>query len=440
VQERKREAPPQRLLTWDYFELRLEEAIRRGRRLDRSFVVLQIQADWRHAAAVERRMVALLPQLDAVARDVPGEFSVLMVDADELDGEAAARWLATALEDPRVQVAVGQAVYPADGSTVDELTTCAARRAAGAEEETRDVDEPVSVDPATKRLFRLVERVAAVPLHVLVVGDAGVGKSLVAGELHRRSGRAPVLTLDGGADDLFEVLFGDEGRLERARGGVLVIDKLCAMPLDAQARLATWLETAEREGGTDTAVRVIAMESRDVDAAVDAAELHRELHALLTNVVVEVPPLRRRPADIEPLARRFVSEAAAAGERPEPELTLDAIDLLRGHVWPGNVRELRGVMRRAVALSDGMVITPRELPVEKLTAAFVADSTAELPAPQLFDEVRRERESIERQRIVDTLEQADGNQTKAAKLLGISRRTLINRLEAYGLPRPRKRR
>jgi hypothetical protein len=108
-------------------------------------------------------------------------------------------------------------------------------------------------------------------------------------------------------------------------------------------------------------------------------------------------------------------------------------------VWPGNVRELRNVMRRAVALSNGIVITPRDLPVEKLTAPFVADrSDRQGSVPQLFDEVRREREAIERQRIVDALDRSAGNQTEAARLLGISRRTLINRLEAYGLPRPRK--
>jgi hypothetical protein len=438
VQESRREAPPRRLASWDYFEARIEEAIRRARRLDRAFVILHLRTDRSTATIVERRLAGLLPQLDAVARDVPGEFSALLVDADELDAATAQRWLGAALEDDRVRVAIGHAVYPDDGQTVDELTTCAVGRATGVDEPVREVDEPIAADPASKRLFRLIERVSTAPLHVLVVGESGSGKTVTATQLHRRSGADPVVEVDCGVEDLDESMFAEGGPLERARGGVLVLDRLCSLPVAVQERLVAQLDRDERSGG-GLGVRVVAMESRDVEAEIEAGRLRRDLYFMLHNMVLEVPPLRRRPGDIEPLARRFAEEAATVAGRGAPELSSDTVELLVGHVWPGNVRELRNVMRRAVALSNGIVITPRDLPVEKLTAPFVADrSDRHRAAPQLFDEVRREREAIERQRIVDALDRSAGNQTEAARLLGISRRTLINRLEAYGLPRPRK--
>ena len=436
VQESRREAPPRRLASWDYFELRIEEAIRRARRLDRGFVILHLRTDRSTATIVERRLAGLLPQLDAVARDVPGEFSALLVDGDELDGRSAQRWLAAALEDERVRVAIGHAMFPVDGETVDELTTCAVGRATGVDEPVREVDEPVAVDPATRRLFRLVERVASAPLHVLVVGETGSGKTIVATQLHRRAGATPVVEVDCATDDIGESLLAEGGPYERARGGILVLDRLCALPLPVQERLVALLDRDERAG---VGVRIVAMEGRDVEAEVEAGRLRRDLWFMLHNIVLEVPPLRRRPGDVDPLARRFAEQAATATGRGAPELSSDTIELLQGHVWPGNVRELRSVMRRAVALSNGVVITPRDLPVEKLTAPFVADRSDRHGAvPQLFDEVRREREAIERQRIVDALERSAGNQTEAARLLGVSRRTLINRLEAYGMPRPRK--
>jgi DNA-binding NtrC family response regulator len=284
---------------------------------------------------------------------------------------------------------------------------------------------------------RLVERIAPAPMHVLVTGETGVGKDAIAALLHRRSGRARLVHVDcagGSAEAIGEALFGADGAFAEPTGGktTLVLDELSALSLDVQDALV-------RELDRDIGVRVIATTRRDLEAEIDEGLLRRELFHRLEGVAIEVPPLRRRPADIAPLALRFAAQAAASLGRAPPQLDGDALELLSGYVWPGNVRELRNVVRRAVVLCDGASIGRRQLPIEKLTAQFVAPKSDGRKPPELFEAVRRELAPLERQRIVDALERANGNQTEAARLLGISRRTLINRLELYGLPRPRKR-
>jgi DNA-binding NtrC family response regulator len=140
--------------------------------------------------------------------------------------------------------------------------------------------------------------------------------------------------------------------------------------------------------------------------------------------------LRERPCEIELLARRFATRTAARSEGSPKEIASDALALLRGYSWPGNIRELRNVIERAVVLSEDGPITPEHLPVEKMRDTYVR------PAPD--EEARELSEVDERARILDALARSGGNQSQAAGLLGISRRTLINRLIRYNLPRPRK--
>src|SRR5690606_223875 len=140
---------------------------------------------------------------------------------------------------------------------------------------------------------------------VLVVGETGSGKTVVATQLHRRAGATPVVEVDCAADDVAETLLAEGGPFERARGGVLVLDRLCSLPSSVQERLVAALDRAERTGHR---VRTVAMESRDVEAEVDAGHVRRDLWFMLHNIVLEGPPLRRRPGDVEPLARRFAEE------------------------------------------------------------------------------------------------------------------------------------
>ncbi len=449
VLERTAPSGTRRLWNYDYLEARIEEECRRCARYPGTFALLHVICQPLSAAAtVERRLVALLPDLDVVARYVPGEYQVLMIGADEAQADAVVKRLAAGLADDRVKVRVAAAAFPIDGTTCDELVTRASARAADGELDEDDEDAgPVIADPATRELYRLAERIAPSRIHVLVLGETGVGKEVLAEEIHRRSGRAdrPMRRIDCvalPADRAMAVLFGGdgtEGALVASRGGTVLLDEVCALPLDVQARLVGLLDMND----PSLDLRIIAITNRDIEAEVAAGAFREDLYFRLDGITLSVPPLRRRPTEIEPLAERFVAEAARHASRAEaPILGRDALSLVHGYPWPGNVRELRNVMRRAVLLCDGDEITPAHLPAEKLTATFATPSReGSLPPAEPLPPLREVREHFqeaERGRIIAALERVNGNQTEAAKLLGIARRTLIKRLDAYGLPRPRK--
>jgi DNA-binding NtrC family response regulator len=450
VLERVVESGSRRLWNYDYLEARIEEECRRCSRHPGSFALVHIVCQPKTAAAVvERRLVALLPDLDVVARYVPGEYQVLLIGADEAQADAVVKRLVAGLADDRVRVRVAAAAYPIDGTTCDELVTRAASRAVDGEiEDDGDGDAgPVIADASTRELYRLAERIAPSRIHVLVVGETGVGKEVLAEELHRRSGRAdrPMRRIDCAAlpaDRAATVLFGDdgtEGALVASRGGTVLLDEVCALGLDVQARLVGLLDS--NDPALD--LRIVAITNRDIEAAVADGEFREDLYFRLDGITLTVPPLRRRPAEIEPLCERFIAEAVRfAGRAETPMLSRDALALLYGYPWPGNVRELRNTVRRAVLLCDGDEITPAHLPAEKLIATFATPSQEHSlppaePLPPLR-EVREHFQEAERARIIAALDRVQGNQTEAAKLLGIARRTLIKRLDAYGLPRPRK--
>jgi DNA-binding NtrC family response regulator len=162
----------------------------------------------------------------------------------------------------------------------------------------------------------------------------------------------------------------------------------------------------------------------------------------LASCVLKIPPLRERLREVAPLARAFISQACAELDRPELELAREALVVLERYAWPGNIRELKNAMQRAAALSRGSQILPEHLPerLRRMPATSIAPASEALPAAD-DDELSRLRGQISelsRLRIVDALERCSGNQTRAARELGISRRTLVNRLQAYSLPRPRR--
>jgi len=247
-------------------------------------------------------------------------------------------------------------------------------------------------------------------------------------------------------------------------------------------------------------VRFVAATNRDLEAEVAVGNFREDLFFRLNGIPLVIPPLRDRPVEIEPLARALISQICRKASRPEPELTAQSIDILRRYSWPGNIRELRNVMERAILLAGRGAITPEHLPVEKMGSTLPARSRPSLappkprqppsmpappqlhrgsppkgppheftsrvppggpphesrpPLPEVFEQtvpvvrptappggdanaLRSGVEMVERDLIIRALEQCAGNQTQAAKLLGISRRTLVSRLEQYNLPRPRK--
>ena len=343
---------------------------------------------------------------------------------------------------------------------------------------------PVVLDPAMKALFELVEQIAPSDLSVLLLGETGSGKEVVASMLHARSNRhaAALVKLNCAAlpMSLLEAeLFGHEqgaftgaiaknrGLIEQAHGGTLFLDEVGELPIEAQAKVLRAIEDGAfyRVGGRQSVrvdVRFVAATNRDLAIAVSEGRFRADLFYRLNGIAMRIPPLRDRREEILPLAKHFMLEAArAAGLGGAPTLAPDAEAALLAHGWPGNVRELKNTMHRAVLLSRGAVIGKAHLLLDPAIAvASAADlgarATLAPPAPPIDSsgrlappsshprgsakggDLRTELSDLERQRIVEALEACGGNQTRAAVMLGISRRTLISRLEIFGIPRPLK--
>jgi DNA-binding NtrC family response regulator len=203
-------------------------------------------------------------------------------------------------------------------------------------------------------------------------------------------------------------------------------------------------------------VRFLAATNRDLEADVARGTFRRDLFFRLNGITLTIPPLRQRPSEIEALARMFLERAAQQLGRTPPSISGEAYDALARYSWPGNIRELKNVMERAALLCAGSRILPEHLPMEKMRAVFAPleppppapaapaapAPAADVPVTSITEEhqptVRAEIEALERRRILDALAQCAGNQTKAAKMLGMSRRTLLHRLDSYGVARPRK--
>jgi len=183
-------------------------------------------------------------------------------------------------------------------------------------------------------------------------------------------------------------------------------------------------------------VRFVAATNRDLEAEIASRRFREDLYYRLSGFVLRVPPLRDRRAEIPAFARAFLEIACAASGRPHvPELSAEALDLLGAYRWPGNLRELRNVIDRALILCDDDAITPEHLPVDKMGTALDAGARA---AADVDAGLKGDVAKLERERIVEALEASDGNQTRAAKRLGISRGTLLARMDAFGLDRPRR--
>jgi two-component system response regulator AtoC len=323
---------------------------------------------------------------------------------------------------------------------------------------------PVVLHPEMKRAHDLLRRAAATDISVLLLGETGVGKEVLAETVHRYSPRSkhPFLKLNCAAltDTLLESeLFGHErgaftgahvakaGLLESTEGGTVFLDEIGELTPGTQAKLLRVLEERAviRVGATKPRqidVRFVTATNRDLTQRVQAGYFRSDLYYRISGLVVLIPPLRQRRVEIEPLAHFFLRQFSIRGGQPEPRLTPGALAMLTAYDWPGNVRELRNVMERAVLLASNGVVEPDhvllESPVlsdELMDAEFDAETAVmePLPPPAVGDP------DDERSRVVRALEACGGNQTRAAQMLGVSRRTLINRIEEFNLPRPKKR-
>jgi two-component system, NtrC family, response regulator AtoC len=316
--------------------------------------------------------------------------------------------------------------------------------------------EPLAAIVRSARMRELYDRAiraAQTDLSVLLLGETGVGKDVLAHEIHKASPRVqgPFVPLNCAAlpENLLETeLFGNEkgaftgavrareGLFECARGGTVFLDEIGELPRSIQAKLLRVLEDRKllRVGGRtlrDVDVRFIAATNRDLESSQEDG-FRQDLFFRIGGVVLRIPPLRERQEEIEPLAERFIANACRQLRRSNvPRLSQESRSLLASYHWPGNVRELRNLMEQVVAMSDTPAILPEHLP-----SALRAPSRR--PTSASSDDLREQVRAYERDRIAAALERCAGNQTKAAELLGISRRTLLNRLDEFGLPRPRK--
>jgi two-component system, NtrC family, response regulator AtoC len=318
----------------------------------------------------------------------------------------------------------------------------------------RDSGSRILLEPAMRSLAAVTERIAKTDLGVLLLGETGVGKDVFARAIHDASGRSGQyvpINCAALSDSLLESeLFGHEkgaftsagaakvGLLEAADDGTVLLDEIGDMPLPTQAKLLRVIEDRQiRRVGSVTSrqinVRFVAATNRDLQEDIERGTFRRDLFFRLNGVTLVIPPLRERISEIEPLARSFAERSARLAGRPRPDIDLEALCLLRDYSWPGNIRELRNVIERAVALCGNGPITPEQLPAERMKEPLKARTGASGAVAE-----RRASAPDERARILAALDRANGNQTLAAKMLNISRRTLINRLDEFGVPRPRK--
>lgn len=300
----------------------------------------------------------------------------------------------------------------------------------------------IAHSPAMLPVFDLIRRVGPSEVTVLITGENGTGKGLVAAALHAASTRSrrPMVSVNMGglAETLFESeLFGHVrgaftdakadrvGRFEMAEGSTLFLDEIANVPLSQQAKLLRVLETCsfERVGSSRTVqsdVRLIAATNADLRAEVAAGRFRQDLLFRLNTIEVHLPPLRERPEDIEPLAVFFLRQLAGRYRKQVSGFEPAALTALREHSWPGNIRELSHAVERGVLLANGPVIRPGDLGL-----AASRETPARLEDMSL--------EEVERFLIRQTLSRCGGNAMKAAEQLGLSRSAFYRRLEKYGL-------
>jgi DNA-binding NtrC family response regulator len=478
VQPRVVAARPRRVWSHDYFEGRLEDECARAGRQGGRFAVVRLHCEGAAAGTVEEAIAGCLRAGDVAGVYGPDEYELILLEGtaeDESPVEPLIARLRGRLAGPAITVRAGLARYPEDGRGPDALLDCAGARARGAAG-----PPPAADEDGMPQLHRLVERIARGTINVLILGETGAGKEVLAERVHRLSPRArwPFLRLNCAAlsETLLESeLFGHErgaftgavtakqGLLETAEGGTVFLDEVGELPMSIQVKLLRVIEERQvlRVGGLKPRpidVRFIAATNRDLELEVAHGAFRQDLFFRLNGVALVVPPLRDRVSEIEGLARLFASQAGRQLEQAiAPEIAPAALDLLLGYVWPGNIRELRNVMERAVLLSPDGRITPAHLPVEKMRATRAVPARPDTtPPPQPsaapqqqptgglhdsgddVDRLRQRIDELERDRILDALARCGGNQTKAAKMLGLPRRTLVSRLGKYGVPRPRK--
>jgi two-component system, NtrC family, response regulator HydG len=304
----------------------------------------------------------------------------------------------------------------------------------------------VGRSPSIQKVFEIVEKAAASDAPVIIFGETGTGKELVAHAIHslgkRREG--PYIQLNCAAlnEALLESeLFGHvkgaftgayshrEGRFEAANWGDIFLDEIGDVPLSIQVKLLRILETGQFERVGDhqpirVDVRIITATNRDLERLVSQGKFREDLFFRINVIPIQLPPLRERLGDLPRLAEHFIRQLRARSGKDISGLTPEAMELVMRHHWPGNVRELKGVLEYAFVIAEGGPIQPEHLPVQM----------ARLAAKQhLFDRLPASAASEEKAALIDALIACRGNQSKAARVLGVNRVTIWHRIKKHGI-------
>ncbi|WP_233582413.1 sigma 54-interacting transcriptional regulator [Corallococcus sp. CA053C] len=463
------------------FRHQLDDEEARARHLRRGFALLAVRApdgdapgDW--IGCVRER----LRPVDQLSAFGPDRLLVLLPEVDAASALGLARAVASPLGVAGGTPRVGLAVYPGAASTVEELIDRALRSLertsarepvvqasdAWSDSSAPEVGSAIVAGAAMRGLLATAARVAGARIPVILLGETGTGKEVLARYIHEQGPRRErrMVRVNCGAipSQLIEsTLFGHEkgaftgaqqqhrGVFEEADKGSVFLDEIGELPLAAQVALLRVLETGSfcRVGGTREIavdVRVIAATHRDLEAMVAQGQFRDDLYYRLSTMVLELPPLRERMEEVEPLARRFLSLANEANGRQVRGLSPEALALFKAHSWPGNVRELKNALERAVVVATGELITAEDLParVRATRAPDALPPRAQRPpedvarredSPGAEAELKAQVKDYESQLLEKTLRSANWNRTEAARQLGMPVRTLSYRMKVLGL-------
>ena len=436
---------------------RLAEELTRGIHYERPLALVALCLPKGFTAPQLQHLKEILRTHDRAALDPP---STLLLVLPEMDESEAIRFAEDALAALGADASAGVSLFPDDGTEGEPLLWAAREASAGPWVRlARDLvthiplgdQELIIADPAMRGLYRLVERLAPSDLPVLITGETGSGKELVALSLHARSKRSgPFIPVNCAAlpETLAESeLFGHErgaftgatapkaGCFEAANGGTLFLDEVGELPLPLQAKLLRAAETHQivRLGATQPMsidVRVVAATNRDLGVEVKAGRFREDLFFRLCAARVALPALRSRQREIPLLAHLFLEQACRKLGREVPKLGASALAQLSRHPWPGNVRELRNAMGTLAAVHEGPTI-------EEVSLGDAPQAAVSSPPPPgqrtTFPPIAEEIRALERSRMVEALEATGGVQKRAAQLIGMPLRTFVLKAGQYGL-------